>query len=69
MINPNDSACPARAALVNHDAVRADLAALAETGRPVDYRAAFGPTGQGIATYLILDDQRRVDLLQVAWLG
>ena len=31
--------------------------------------APFGPERQGIATYLILDDQRRVDLLQIAWLG
>lgn len=31
--------------------------------------AMFGPTGLGIITYLILDEQRRVELLQVAWLG
>ncbi|TCO57065.1 hypothetical protein [Actinocrispum wychmicini] len=29
---------------------------------------AFGQ-GLGLATYLILEDQRRVDLLQVIWLG
>lgn len=29
----------------------------------------FGPDGQGIAAYLILDDQRRVDLLKVLWMG
>jgi hypothetical protein len=31
--------------------------------------ASFGSERQGIATHLILDDQRRVDLLQIAWLG
>ncbi len=30
---------------------------------------AFGPAHQGRVTYLILDDQRRVDLLDVLWLG
>ena len=30
---------------------------------------AFGPAHQGLVTYLILDDQRRVDLLDVLWLG
>jgi hypothetical protein len=30
---------------------------------------AFGPDHQGLLTYLILDDQRRVDLLDVLWLG
>ena len=30
---------------------------------------AFGPGHQGLLTYLILDDQRRVDLLDVLWLG
>ena len=29
---------------------------------------AFGPVHQGLLTYLILDDQRRVDLLDVLWL-
>ena len=29
----------------------------------------FGAERRGIATYLILEDQRRVDLLQIAWLG
>lgn len=28
----------------------------------------FGPERRGIATYLILDDERRVELLQIAWL-
>lgn len=28
----------------------------------------FGPTGQGMITYLILEDQRRVDILDVLWL-
>jgi hypothetical protein len=29
----------------------------------------FGPHGQGTIVYLILDDQRRVDLLVVLWLA
>ena len=29
----------------------------------------FGPTDQGMITYLILEDQRRVDILDVLWLG
>jgi hypothetical protein len=29
----------------------------------------FGPIGQGLITYLILEDQRRVDILDVLWLG
>jgi hypothetical protein len=29
----------------------------------------FGPAGQGMITYLILEDQRRVDILDVLWLG
>lgn len=29
----------------------------------------FGDTGMGVVTYLILEDQRRVDLLEVTWLG
>lgn len=29
----------------------------------------FGPTGQGMITYLILEQQRRVDILDVLWLG
>lgn len=28
----------------------------------------FGATGQGLVTYLVLDDQRRVDVLDVVWL-
>ncbi|WNV86648.1 hypothetical protein [Umezawaea sp. Da 62-37] len=30
---------------------------------------SFGPEGQGDVVYLILEDQRRVDLLVVLWLG
>lgn len=30
---------------------------------------AFGPAHQGLITYLILEDQRRVDLLDVLWLS
>lgn len=29
----------------------------------------FGPGGRGLVTYLILEDQRRVDVLQVNWVG
>jgi hypothetical protein len=29
----------------------------------------FGPHGEGEIVYLILDDQRRVDLLVILWLG
>lgn len=29
----------------------------------------FGADHQGMATYLILDDQRRVDILSVLWIG
>ncbi len=29
----------------------------------------FGPFGQGMITYLILDAQRRVDILDVLWIG
>ncbi|MBE8518224.1 hypothetical protein ILP97_12005 [Amycolatopsis sp. H6(2020)] len=28
---------------------------------------AFGPHGEGLVTYLILEDQNRVDLLRVLW--
>ena len=30
---------------------------------------AFGPSGEGMITYLILEDQRRVDILDVLWIG
>jgi hypothetical protein len=29
----------------------------------------FGPSREGMVTYLILEDQRRVDVLQVVWIG
>ncbi len=29
----------------------------------------FGPRHQGVVTYLVLEDQRRVDVLQVMWVG
>jgi hypothetical protein len=29
----------------------------------------FGPGGSGTVTYLILEDQRRVDVLLVQWAG
>ncbi len=29
----------------------------------------FGPEHQGLVTYLILDEQRRVDVLDVLWLA
>lgn len=30
---------------------------------------AFGAAGHGLITYLILEDQRRVDILKVLWIG
>jgi hypothetical protein len=30
---------------------------------------AFGSSGQGMMTFLILEDQRRVDILDVLWVG
>jgi hypothetical protein len=30
---------------------------------------ALGPTGEGLITYLILEGQRRVDILDVLWIG
>jgi hypothetical protein len=29
----------------------------------------FGPGGDGLVFYLILEDQRRVDVLEVQWAG
>ena len=29
----------------------------------------FGPHSEGMVTYLVLEDQRRVDVLRVLWLG
>jgi hypothetical protein len=29
----------------------------------------FGPNGEGLITYLILEDQRWVDILDVLWIG
>jgi hypothetical protein len=29
----------------------------------------FGPAGQGLITYLILEGQRRSDILDVLWIG
>jgi hypothetical protein len=29
---------------------------------------AFGPAGEGVAAYLILENQRRVDIVQLTWL-
>jgi hypothetical protein len=30
---------------------------------------AFGPDGRGIVIYLVLEEQRRVDVLRVHWFG
>jgi hypothetical protein len=30
---------------------------------------AFGADSRGLASYVILDDQRRVELVQIAWFG
>lgn len=32
-------------------------------------RFLFGPEGAGMVTYLVLDDQREVHVVQVLWLG
>jgi hypothetical protein len=29
----------------------------------------FGPSGQGLVTYVVLESLRRVDVLQVVWYG
>lgn len=29
----------------------------------------FGPGGYGVATYLVLEDEQRVDVLRVQWAG
>ena len=29
----------------------------------------FGPDGRGLAMYVILDNQRRVELVQIVWIG
>lgn len=29
----------------------------------------FGASGEGTVTYLVLEDQRRVDVLLVQWMG
>ena len=29
----------------------------------------FGPGGYGLVTYLVLEDQQRVDVLEVQWVG
>lgn len=29
----------------------------------------FGPGGEGVAAFLILDGQRRVDIVQITWLA
>jgi hypothetical protein len=32
-------------------------------------RFLFGPEGAGMVTYLVLDDQREVHVVQVLWIG
>jgi hypothetical protein len=32
-------------------------------------QVVFGAAGRGLVIYLILEDQRRVDVLEVLWLG
>ena len=29
----------------------------------------FGPNGEGLVVYLILEDQRRVDLINILWVA
>lgn len=40
----------------------------AEPGGPMR-QLVFGPGGMGLVTYLVLEDQQRVDVLRVAWVG
>jgi hypothetical protein len=32
-------------------------------------KIVFGPSGEGIAVYLVLEDQRRVLVVSVTWFG
>lgn len=56
--------------------LRSTLEAVPHNGRPLHparpdgvLTFAFGPDGQGLVYYLVLDDLDRVDILDVQWLG
>ncbi len=57
--------------------LRATLALAPWGGEPVNPDNAgsniltlpFGPQGRGMVTYMVLEDQRRVAVLQIIWLG
>jgi hypothetical protein len=69
-------ALPARA-LASYAEIRTLLEVSPWGGDPVNARNAesqvrfltFGPEHEGMVTYLILENQRRVDVLQVIWVG
>lgn len=73
---PQIEALPA-AALAPFAEARAALELAPWNGRPYHRRTpdspmrtlTFGPHGEGKIVYLILEDQRRVDLLVVLWLA
>jgi hypothetical protein len=73
---PQIEALPADA-LAPFAEARAVLELAPWNGRPYHRRQpdgpmrtlTFGPNGEGKAVYLILEDQRRVDLLVVLWLA
>jgi hypothetical protein len=64
-------------ALVSYAEARAVLEVSPWGGEPVNDRnpdgpvrtLLFGSDHEGMVTYLILDDQRRVDVLSVLWIG
>lgn len=70
------SALPVEA-FVDYIAVAGVLELVPWNGRPytdadpdgVMRQWVFGSRGEGLVTYLILDDQRRVDVLRVTWVG
>jgi hypothetical protein len=73
---PQIEALP-QAALAPFAEVRAMLEVAPWAGDPLNDRdvdspvrtVAFGPHGQGLVTYLILERDRRVDVLDVLWLS
>jgi hypothetical protein len=70
------AALPA-AALVGYAEARAVLALVPWNGRSINganpdgavRQFVFGPDAMGLVTYLILERDRQVDVLEVQWLG
>jgi hypothetical protein len=68
-------ALPARA-LACYAELRTPLEIALWNGSPINNRnpdaavrvLTFGPHREGMVTYLVLEDQRRIDVLQVIWL-